>query len=199
MTDTDPVARRHRHTGRRRNDAAREAILDAAMSLLANADGGPVTVDVLAREAGVGRQTIYRWWTSKGEVFLEALNRNARFEVPPTDTGALQDDLEQFLDATFRSAGKPATAGLLRTLAAEASGNPHIADLLRQFTSARRQALGSILQRGLERQELAPDADLDLMVDQVYGFLWYRLLLDHRPFPPGTARQLTRTLIAGNS
>ena len=191
-------ATRRPHTGRRRNNAAREAILDAAMRLLARTDGEPMTVDTLAREAGVGKQTIYRWWSSKGEVLLEAMTRHAQVEVPAPDTGSLREDLRGLLEVTFDTADSSPTGALLRTLAAEAAGNPAVADLLRRFTAARREVLHEILERGQARGELAADADLDLMVDQVYGLLWYRLLLGHRPFGKDAAERLTRALIAGN-
>jgi AcrR family transcriptional regulator len=189
---------RRPHTGRKRNDAAREAILDAAMRLLARPGGEPVTVDLLAKEAGVGKQTIYRWWDSKGEVLLDALNRNARMELPSPDTGTLEGDLLGLLGATFRAAGESATAGMLRTLAAEAPANPHIAELLQRYTASRRAVLRGLLERGLARGELAPDTDLDLIVDQIYGLLWYRLLLRHRPLTQDTAERLTRMVLAGN-
>lgn len=197
MTDTTPP--RRPHTGRRRNDAAREAILDAAMRLLTNRGGEPVTVDTLAREAGVGKQTIYRWWKTKGEVFLEAMDRNARFEVPAPDTGSLREDLEQFLAATFSGATDPATSAMLRALAAESATNPQAAELLSGYTETRRAILRGILERGLDRGELGPGADLDLIVDQVYGLLWYRLLLGHRSFTPDTAPRLAEALINGYS
>ncbi|MCW2916052.1 MAG: putative HTH-type transcriptional regulator YdeS [Actinomycetia bacterium] len=197
-SDSEPAGKHRPHTGRRRNDAAHEAILDAAMRLLTTAGGEPVTVDTIAREAGVGKQTIYRWWPTKGAIFLEALTRHARIEVPSPDTGSLPADLEQFLTATFHGANEPATASLLRTLAAEASGNPYVAELLREFTQTRRDALNTILERGQGRGELAADTDLGLMVDQVYGLLWYRLLLGNAPFTPGLAKRLTRTLISGH-
>ena len=198
MGTMDPMGTKRPHTGRKRNDAAREAILDAAMRLLARPGGEPVTVDLLAREAGVGKQTIYRWWDSKGEVLLDALNRNARMELPSPDTGTLEGDLLGLLTATFRAAGESPTAGMLRTLAAEAPVNPHVAELLRRYTASRREVLRGLLERGLERGELAADADLDLMVDQIYGLLWYRLLLQHRPLDQESAVRLTRTVIAGN-
>lgn len=190
---------RRPHTGRRRNEAAREAILDAATRLLGRTDGAPVTVNELAAEAGVGKQTIYRWWTTKGEVFLEAMDRMARTTVPVPATGSLHADLESFLTATFRGAQTGPVAAVLRALAGEAGVNPHVAELLREFTRGRREVLQDVLCRGRERGELAADADLDLMVDQVFGLLWYRMLLRHRQFGPDTAARLTRSLIHGNA
>ena len=62
--------RKRPHTGRQRNEAARTAILDAAMALLGTAR---FTADEIAREAGVGKQTLYRWWPSKAAVVAEAI------------------------------------------------------------------------------------------------------------------------------
>ena len=83
---------RRSHTGRRRNEAAQEAILDATFRLLSH-PGEAVTIDAIAAEAGVGRQTIYRWWPSKGAVVADALARHAQVVVPERDTGSFAKDL----------------------------------------------------------------------------------------------------------
>src|SRR6516164_6948275 len=88
---------RRPHTGRRRNEAARDAILDAAFRLLSQPATEPLTIDVIAAEAGVGRQTIYRWWPSKGAVVADAMIRGARAMVPPRATGSFGEDLRCFL------------------------------------------------------------------------------------------------------
>ncbi|WP_156766937.1 TetR/AcrR family transcriptional regulator, partial [Mycobacterium sp. E796] len=67
---------RRPHTGNRRNDAAERAILQAAAELLADG-GGPISVDAIAERAGVGKQTIYRWWPSKSAVLLDAMIHRA--------------------------------------------------------------------------------------------------------------------------
>src|SRR6478672_6817511 len=69
------------HTGRRRNEAARQAVLDAALRLLVESKGAPITVEAVARAAGVGKQTLYRWWPSKGAVLLDALTDRAGQDV----------------------------------------------------------------------------------------------------------------------
>ncbi|MFD8780127.1 TetR/AcrR family transcriptional regulator [Streptomyces sp. NPDC059916] len=183
------------HTGRRRNEAARRAILDAALRLLADADGAPVTVETIAREAGVGKQTLYRWWPSKGAVLLDALTDRAEQDVPAPDTGSLRDDLRAVVAATFEGASAPPTAPALRTLAREAARDPHLADLMREFTGARRAALREVLERGRERGELPKGRDLDIMVDQVYGVFWYRFLLGHAPLDERTATDLADSLV----
>ena len=84
---------RRPHTGRRRNEAARRAILEAALDLLTGSDGTTITIDALAAAAGVGKQTIYRWWPSKAAVLAEAMTQRARAQVPTADTGSLVGDL----------------------------------------------------------------------------------------------------------
>jgi AcrR family transcriptional regulator len=199
MSEHDAAARpaesTRPHTGRRRNEAARRAILDAALRLLADADGAPVTVETIARKAGVGKQTLYRWWPSKGAVLLDALTDRAGQDVPAPDTGSLRDDLRAVVAATFEGASAPPTAPALRTLAREAARDPHLADLMREFTGARRAALREVLERGRERGELPEGRDLDLMVDQVYGVFWYRFLLGHAPLDERTATDLADSLV----
>jgi AcrR family transcriptional regulator len=194
VSTTPPDGRRRAHTGRRRNDAARQAILDAALRLLRTPRNGPLTIDVIAREAGVGKQTIYRWWPSKGAVLLAALTDWGDALVPSPNTGSLRDDLIDFLRSTFHRVGEPSTAALLRTLAGEAARDPHTAELVRQFTQTRRGALHTIVERGRERGELAADVDLDLLVDQAYGLFWYRFLLGHAPLTDEVADRLADSL-----
>ncbi|MFI9718345.1 TetR/AcrR family transcriptional regulator [Streptomyces sp. NPDC052396] len=186
---------RRPHTGRRRNEHVRQAILDAALRLLASAQGEHIGVAAIAQEAGVGKQTIYRWWPSKGAVLLEALTWRAREAVPVPDTGSLRADLRAAIAATFSGAQHSSTAPALRTLAREAAADPHLAELMREFTAARRDSLRGVLARGQERGELAADRDLDLMVDQIYGVFWYRFLLGHAPLTEETAERLTDSLI----
>jgi len=188
--DTEPRA----HTGRRRNEATRHAVLAAAVRLLREADHGPLTLPVIAAAAGVGKQTVYRWWSTPGEVLLEALAEQASAQVPTPDTGSLGEDLRVFLERTLRGAADPATAPVLRGLAREAARDEQAAELLRTFTATRRAALRSLLVRHADR--LAPDVDVDLLVDQAYGVLWYRLLIGHAPLDDNTARHLAEGLAA---
>ncbi|MFE6892255.1 TetR/AcrR family transcriptional regulator [Streptomyces sp. NPDC057694] len=187
------------HTGRRRNEEARRAVLDAALRLLADADGAAVSVDAIAKEAGVGKQTLYRWWPSKGAVLLDALTDRAEAAAPVPDSGALREDLRAVVAATFAGAQRAPVAPALRTLVREAAQDPHLADLMREFTGSRRAVLRDVLERGRERGELPADRDLDLMVDQVYGVFWYRFLLGHAPLGEAEAVRLADSLIAQGS
>ena len=187
------------HTGRRRNEAAREAILTATVDLLRDGGLGSLTVDAIAQAAGVGRQTIYRWWPSKGAMLAEAMGLQAEAVVPPRDSGSFDADLTEFFAASFRSLADPGLARGLRDLASGAQHDEHVAEALAGFTARRRAALRAVLARGVDQGRLSPGADLDLLVDLGYGFLWYRLLVGHRPLDAQAARDLAVTLIAAGN
>jgi AcrR family transcriptional regulator len=189
--------RRRPHTGRRRNDAAADAILDAALRLL-SAPGAAVTVDAIAAEAGVGKQTIYRWWPSKGAVVADALARHALTVVPERDTGSLAGDLTAFLTDSFRGLDDESYVARLREIVAAAQTDPAVAEVFADFTATRRAALRAILERGRGRGELAAGADLDMLVDMAYGVLYYRLLVRHAPLDDAAARSLAVALTERN-
>ncbi|MEV6772554.1 TetR/AcrR family transcriptional regulator [Nocardia sp. NPDC051030] len=196
MESTGPQGNPDRpHTGRRRNEATHQAILDAALRLLGESGGANITIDAIARAAGVGKQTVYRWWPSKGAVLLEALTERSLREVPMPDSGSLRDDLLAVVESTFLSTQRNPTGPALRSLVREAARDPHLAELLRTFTAQRRTAVRELLARGLKRGDLPAGADLDLMVDQFYGVFWYRFLLGHAPLDKQSAERLTDSIL----
>jgi AcrR family transcriptional regulator len=194
LTGMDSGPPRRPHTGRRRNDAAQDAILDATFRLLSGPTADAVTIDAIAAEAGVGRQTIYRWWPSKGAVVADALARHARVVVPDRHTGSFAGDLEAFLADSFAGLQDQGYAGRLRQIVAAGQHDEHVAQVLADFTAVRRAALRALLERGRDAGELAPDADLDMLVDMAYGVLYYRLLVGHAPLDQDAARSLAAEL-----
>src|SRR6201994_2990491 len=105
--DEEGKAPHRAHTGRRRNEAARAAILAATVDLLRDGGLGNLTIEAIARAAGVGRQTICRWWPSKGAMLAEAMGLQAASVVPPRDSGSFEADLTEFFAASFRSLADP--------------------------------------------------------------------------------------------
>lgn len=159
-----------------------------------DADAATTTIDTLAAAAGVGRQTIYRWWPSKGAVFIEAMSERASLEVPVPETGSLPGDLYAFLTATFRTAGANNIAGVLRGVIAEAQRDLYTATLLREFAAGRRAALREVFLRGRVQGEMRAGTDIDLLIDQAFGVLWYRLLTGHGDLDNAAAARLAAGL-----
>ncbi|MFI7190702.1 TetR/AcrR family transcriptional regulator [Nocardia nova] len=177
-----------KQVGRPRSEDRRRAILSAAMAELREKGYAALTIEGIAARAGSGKQTIYRWWPSKADVVLEAMLTEVAAVIAVPDTGSLPGDLTAFLADTFRQRGqRPVLVGLM----AQALLDPAFAQAFRdRFLFSRRDALRQIIDRAIARGEVAADMDPDLMIDVVYGVLWYRLLLDHAPLDDESGRQL---------
>lgn len=179
---------RREHTGRRRNDAAREDILAAAAALITDPGAGPFTIDEIARRAGVGKQTIYRWWPSKYAVLADAMIERARIDVTAAGDGTLTGDLTTFLTSSFAGAEQPATRSFLRAAMAAAQTDEAARTAMQQFTEQRRAALRELLERHAVR-------GADLIVEQAYGVLWYRIMVGHEPLTEEAAVRLSHALV----
>jgi AcrR family transcriptional regulator len=180
------------HTGSRRNEAAERAILLATAELLAAGDGALITVAAIAERAGVGKQTIYRWWPSKSAVLLDAMIGRAEEVAPAPDSGDLQTDLRLFLRSTFAAA--PANRGLLLGVLREALGDAATMERLAAFSAARRDALAQILDRARSRGQLPSLEALDTVADQAFGLLWYRMIFAHQPLDERAADEVAAAL-----
>jgi AcrR family transcriptional regulator len=186
-----PTQRRP-HTGSRRNDAAEQAILRAAAELLEAGDGALITVAAIAERAGVGKQTIYRWWPSKSAVLLDAMIHRAHQIAPAPDRGDLHTDLRLFLRSTFAAA--PDNRSLLLGVLREALGDAATMNQLATFTVARRDELAQILDRATDRRQLPMLARPETVVDQAFGLLWYRMIFAHEPLDEQAADDLAAAL-----
>ncbi|NUR83182.1 MAG: TetR/AcrR family transcriptional regulator [Nonomuraea sp.] len=173
--------------GRPRSEESRRAILKAALHLCARDGYQSVTLKGIAQEAGVGRQTLYRWWQTKAEVLLEALIEIVSPKLAPLPrTEDHRADLVSFLDRTFDLAGGP-VGPIVVGLMADAQSDPALAATLRdQLIDRRRQALREVLERG----PLPAGMDVELLVDVIFGAMWYRLLNRHAPVDRSLAHEL---------
>ncbi|UUN26579.1 TetR/AcrR family transcriptional regulator [Streptomyces sp. FIT100] len=115
----------------RRSERSRRAIYDAALDLVGEAGYTRTTIEGIAARAGVGKQTIYRWWPSKAAVLLDAFldraEQAARGEPDLPDTGDLEADLKLVLRATVDELNSPVYDAPARALAAESVSDPALA------------------------------------------------------------------------
>lgn len=180
---------------RRRNEQSHQAILQAALDILESEGYGAVTIEAIAAKAGVGKQTIYRWWPSKAAVVLEAFTKWAALDIPLPNANSARADVQTFLETSFQLLNSH-TGILVSSLMAEAQFDPAFAQELRTtFIRARREALITLLRRGIQSGELPIESDLDFLADMIYGPMWYRLLNRHAPLDAVFAGQLTKFVL----
>jgi AcrR family transcriptional regulator len=154
-----------------------------------------LTIEGIAREAGVGKPTIYRWWPSKGAIVFDALQQRAQQALPPPPNGSLAERLEIWLKTLFKTLNED-TGEIVRGLMAEAQRDPVFADFFRaEFILVRRQPLLTILNEGIRRGELPANTESEVMADLIYGAMWYRLLARHAPLDEKCAHDIVHTLL----
>lgn len=161
-------------------------------------EGQDFTIEGIAARAGVSKQTIYRWWPTKGDILLESLAEQAEARISTSDHGSYGQDLRRFLNQTFKVLRPQGVRSALRSLMAEAQQNP---DLLRrfreEFLERRRAALAQIVSRAETRGDLPPEVHGELIGDIVFGVIWYRMLATDRLLGGADAQHLAQ-LLASN-
>jgi AcrR family transcriptional regulator len=171
------------------------AILDATAALLAESGYSGTTIEAVAARAGVGKQTLYRWWPTKADVVLEASAAGEGFAVAVPDHGSFRADLTAFLRTAYAMAGHEPTADLLRSLLVEAQLRPEFGERFRAlFLAPRRSAFAVLTDRAAERGDLPSGTSPGTVADVVFGTLWYRLLATREPLDEGLAGELVELL-----
>ena len=172
----------HSPTHTRRRERSRVAILDATRDLLGEVPYAKLTIESIAARAGVGKQTIYRWWDSKGAVVLDVLlaagesAEGTWIELP--DSGDLAADLRVVLRATTAEFADPSFSAPIRALMIEIIADPALAALYREkLQQPTHHAILTRLRSAQDAGQLRPDADLDLAIDMLYAPLTQRWLL----------------------
>jgi AcrR family transcriptional regulator len=185
-----------RKAGRPRDEGARKKVLTAALSLMSTEGLPALTMEGIAARAGVGKQTVYRWWNSRADILLEALRETGVAAVPVPNTGSLRDDLRVFVQSTFSVArDRWVMAPVLRALIAEAQSNESLRLRFREeVIESRRAALGAIFEIAIVQGNARPDFSPDVGVDMVFGAMWYRLLVGHLPIDDAFALVLADTV-----
>ena len=178
---------------RRRSDRARAAILSAATELLAEDGYRKLSIEAIAARAGVGKQTIYRWWPSKGAVVFDAFMQRQRDEggTEPPETDDLAADIALLLRNTARGMVDPRVDEPYRALATEIQHDP---GLNREMLDRLLGPLLDVTRQRIARAQAAGqvDASIDpaIAVELLYGPVFHRWLLRTAPLDDAYADAL---------
>jgi AcrR family transcriptional regulator len=151
--------------GRPRSEECTKAIIDATLQELAESGYVALTIDGVAARSGSGKATIYRRWSTKADLVADAIDRHTFAELPMDDTGDLEADLRRYLRALERALSG-IDGELLLALTAERLRNPELASAFdRRFVDERRTWLRGLLRSAIDRGELPPATDVELLAD----------------------------------
>ncbi|MGW1779944.1 TetR/AcrR family transcriptional regulator [Streptomyces sp. NPDC002143] len=186
--------------GRPRSEAVERAIIEGTMKLLE--DGVPlaeISIERIARTAGVGKATIYRRWSGKEELFVDVL-RAAEPEDPERLPGtSMRDDLIVLLESLRQRGLANRDSAILHNVHAQMKSSPKIWAAYHNSVIAPRRRMGiEVLRRGQQNGELRADLDVELVNDIVVGPMLVRAVLHpDAELPDDLAERIVDTLLAG--
>ncbi|MFE7117118.1 TetR/AcrR family transcriptional regulator [Streptomyces sp. NPDC057654] len=176
MPDTSSQPRRPR-SGSRRDEAARLAVLHAADDLLDEHGFGGLTVEAIARRAGVAKQTIYRWWPSKVEILLDTLIADSEKSLPVPTERPTAETVRGYLRGFARFLTRDPAGKVLLALLAEAQHHPATAKSFHErYLGPRRDQERAMLAHVIDAAEISPALGPDAALDALVGPLVYRAL-----------------------
>jgi AcrR family transcriptional regulator len=155
-----------------------------------------LAIESIAREAGVGKATIYRWWPNKAAIVIDAFFS----EAAPLTNFPAADSAKEVICAQCARLIEVLNGPLGKVVAqiiGEGQSNEVTLEKFREvFLQHRRTEFRKLYERGVREHEFRAGVDVDLAADLVYGPVWYRLLVAHQPLDEKFAEQLPKLAIA---
>lgn len=182
-------------TGRPRDEATHQAIIDAANGLLQDKGYAAFSIEAVAARAGVAKTSIYRRWPSKGVLLMDLYMAGMAQDALNGSKKSIRDELKAYIDATVQRLKAPGWSTVIRSLIAEAQVDEDLAKLVREKIIEPRRAAGRrLFQSGIKSGELRADIDVEITLDFLFGAIWYRLLLGHAPIDKAFGQKLMNEL-----
>ncbi|NEA62200.1 TetR/AcrR family transcriptional regulator [Streptomyces sp. SID12488] len=175
-----------------------EAIRAAVFEELASTGYARMSIEGIARRAGVGKTAVYRRWRSKLHLVLDLVSAIAVQGLPAPDTGTLEGDLRLLYELTSRALRHPVASQVIPDLQAEAARNPEIADAMQKALREGQEGVASGIVAAAEgRGEVRSGIDPDLALDLISGPLYWRSVVIRNPkLPKGYLASLARATTA---
>ncbi|NIL50803.1 TetR/AcrR family transcriptional regulator [Streptomyces sp. 2BBP-J2] len=171
-----------------------EAIRTAVFEELATVGYARMSIEGIARRAGVGKTAVYRRWRSKLHVVLDVVSALAVQGLPAPDTGSLESDLRLLYEVSSRALRHPVASQILPDLQAEAARNPEIAEAVQKALREGQDGVAKgIVTAAQERGEIGAGVDHALALDLISGPLYWRSVVIRSPkLPKGYLDGLSR-------
>lgn len=182
--------------GRPRSQEKHQAIIDAAIELAKERPVRTISIEAVAAKAGVGKQTIYRWWPSKIELFVEVYDNITPAMGLKADTGSVHDDMLFLLISLMRYYRETPAGRILVGLISEAEISDDARELLRsKLFNMRAHVLRDPVRRGIARGELPRETDVVFVGDAIIGQVWRKLVLEPDTMNDAFAKWLVTRLL----
>ncbi len=174
------------------------AITAAAFGELAETGYARMSMEAVARRAGVGKAALYRRWDSKDAMLIDLVARAVREHgLIQADTGTLRGDVEAHIRVTYSQLSNPLVSRIAPDFLAESPRNPALSAALREVIATPRREIGdAMLSRAVDRGELPADLDHELALDLLVAPLGFRLLISQGVIDDDYLRRLSDITVA---
>ncbi|WP_159573518.1 TetR/AcrR family transcriptional regulator [Curtobacterium sp. 18060] len=184
--------------GRRPAAEVRAEVLEATATLLAAEGMRAVTFDRVAAKSGASKTTVYKWWPSPGALAAEAYFTLSEADLAFHDTGDLFTDVRSQLSSFVRLLTEQGGGRIIAELIGAAQSDADLsAAVSEQYTMPRRRLAIDYFERALDRGQLRADVDPSLLVDQLWGACYNRLLIPDAPLDVRFAEALVENTLTG--
>ncbi|TDE54465.1 TetR/AcrR family transcriptional regulator [Nonomuraea mesophila] len=197
MTIQEPAVARP--AGRPRSEKAEKAIIEATLDLLGEGMGvSELSIEAIASRAGVGKTTIYRRWSNKEDLVVDAL---ATLKAPLPELGgtSVRDDLISLLGAMRAESAQPRSRCVMNIAMNEADRYPRLMErFVKRAITPRREAMRAVIERGIASGELDPGLDIDMGMALLTGtMLWHTKWGPEGELDPGLPERVVDVVLAG--
>jgi AcrR family transcriptional regulator len=190
-----PAAPKRRPGGR--SSRVRAAAIAATLAELAEGGYAALSLERIARRAGVNPSSLYRRWGNRERLVLEAMLEQVAEHVSVPDTGSLRDDLLELARTAAANSARPEVAAMARAVATQAPYDAELAAATEAFWAERLALDGAIVERAIERGEVDVATEPIHVIESVIGPIHLRLLLTGRPIDDRFLEQIVDTVVDG--
>jgi AcrR family transcriptional regulator len=180
-----------------RSSRVRAAAIAATLAELSEHGYAALSLERVARRAGVNKTSLYRRWGTREQLVLEAMLAQVGEHVSVPDTGSLRDDLLELARTAAANAARPEVAAMARAVAAQAPHDAKLAAATARFWSERLAIDGAIVERAIERGEVRPGVQPAEVIEAVIGPIHLRLLLTGEPVDRPFVERIVDTVVKG--
>ncbi|MFG2072526.1 DNA-binding transcriptional regulator, AcrR family [Nonomuraea maritima] len=188
-----------RPAGRPRSEKAEKAIIEATLDLIGEGVGvAELSIEAIASRAGVGKTTIYRRWSNKEDLVVDAL-ATMKAPLPPLSGTSVRDDLISLLEAMRSESGQARSRCVMNIVMSEADRHRRITErFMERAVEPRRRAMREVIERGIVTGELRPDLDVDMGMAIISGtMLWHTKWGPAGDLSPELPEQIIDAALAG--
>lgn len=177
-----------------RVERSRQRILEATLDEFGEVGYGAMSIESIAKRAGVGKATIYRHWRGKLEIIESALEM-MKVDVEIPVTGTARDRVSAMLTGLVTYLADSRGGACIPAIVSAAQYDPAVRDFHHRFSRQRRSVLVDVLRAGSESGEFASGLDAELTAELLVGPIFYRRLMTSSPFQPGDVAHLVDTVL----